>query len=82
MTLGNDEVAAVVSYVRNRWGNRGGLVSPGAVTRLRGTPLGGSGSDSSPQEIPGFRQLRTIRLRLLRQHHQIRIVRARLVPGA
>lgn len=39
MTLNDDEVAAVVSYVRNRWGNRGGLVSPSEVTRLRGTPL-------------------------------------------
>lgn len=39
MTLSDDEVAAVVSYVRNRWGNRGGMVTPSEVARLRGTPL-------------------------------------------
>ncbi len=39
MTLTDDEVAAVVSYIRNRWGNRGGLVSPSEVARLRGTPF-------------------------------------------
>ncbi len=39
MTLSDEEVAAVVSYIRNRWGNRGSMVSPGEVARLRGAPL-------------------------------------------
>ncbi len=39
MTLNDDEVAAVVSYIRNRWGNTGSMVSPGDVARLRGAPL-------------------------------------------
>ncbi|MDB5811575.1 MAG: alcohol dehydrogenase [Betaproteobacteria bacterium] len=34
-TLNDDEVAAVVSYVRNSWGNRAGLVSPLEVDRFR-----------------------------------------------
>jgi mono/diheme cytochrome c family protein len=36
--LDDDEVAAVVSYVRSSWGNRGTLVSPVTVARLRGVP--------------------------------------------
>ena len=37
--LNDAEVAAVVSYIRNAWGNRAGMVSPIEVSRLRGTPL-------------------------------------------
>jgi mono/diheme cytochrome c family protein len=36
--LDDTEVAAVVSYVRSSWGNRGGLVSPAEVGRYRGAP--------------------------------------------
>lgn len=35
-TLGDEEVAAVVTYVRGSWGNRASPVSPMAVNRLRG----------------------------------------------
>ena len=35
-TLNDEEVAAVVSYIRMSWGNRGGLVSPIDVARYRG----------------------------------------------
>ena len=34
----DEEVAAVVSYVRGSWGNAGTMVSPLAVARLRGVP--------------------------------------------
>jgi mono/diheme cytochrome c family protein len=34
----DEEVAAVVSYVRGSWGNAGAMVSPVAVARLRGVP--------------------------------------------
>ncbi len=34
----DEEVAAVVSYVRTSWGNGGTMVSPVAVARLRGVP--------------------------------------------
>lgn len=37
--LDDGEVAAVVSYIRNAWGNRGGLVSPEEVARYRSVPL-------------------------------------------
>jgi mono/diheme cytochrome c family protein len=36
--LSDDEVAAVVSYVRNSWGNRAGFVSPVEVDRFRSAP--------------------------------------------
>ncbi len=39
MTLNDEEVAAVVSYVRNSWGNKGSMVSPIDVDRLRGAAL-------------------------------------------
>lgn len=35
----DEEVAAVVSYVRNSWGNRAGYVSPVEVDRFRSAPL-------------------------------------------
>ena len=38
-TLNDDEVAAVVSYIRNSWGNRAGLVSPLEVDRFRSAPV-------------------------------------------
>ena len=37
--LNDDEVAAVVSYIRNSWDNRAGLVSPIEVDRYRSAPL-------------------------------------------
>lgn len=37
--LNDEEVAAVVSYLRTSWGNQGTLVSPVAVARLRGVPM-------------------------------------------
>ena len=37
-TLNDDEVAAVVSYIRSSWGNSGRAVSPIEVSRLRGAP--------------------------------------------
>lgn len=37
--LSDQEVAAVVSYVRNSWGNQGGLVSAAEVNRYRSVPL-------------------------------------------
>ena len=36
--LSDSDIAAVVSYVRNGWGNGGKLVSPLDVSRLRGAP--------------------------------------------
>lgn len=36
--LSDSEVAAVVSYIRASWGNKGDSVFPEYVTRLRGTP--------------------------------------------
>ena len=36
--LNDDEVAAVVSYIRNSWGNSAGLVSPVEVDRYRSAP--------------------------------------------
>jgi mono/diheme cytochrome c family protein len=38
-TLNDTEVAAVVSYIRNAWGNQGSLVSPIEVAHNRGIPL-------------------------------------------
>ena len=35
----DEEVAAVVSYVRNSWGNKAGYVSPVEVDRFRSAPL-------------------------------------------
>jgi mono/diheme cytochrome c family protein len=37
--LGDEEVAAVVSYIRNSWGNRAGAVTPDDAGRWRGAPL-------------------------------------------
>lgn len=37
--LNDAEVAAVVSYMRNAWGNQADLVSPAEVSRYRGVPL-------------------------------------------
>ena len=37
--LNDEQVAAVVSYVRNSWGNHAGLVSPLEVDRFRSAPL-------------------------------------------
>lgn len=37
--MSDTEVAAVVSYIRNAWGNRAQLVSPAEVSRHRGIPL-------------------------------------------
>ncbi len=37
-TLNDEEIAAVVSYIRMNWGNSGGLVSPVDVARYRGLP--------------------------------------------
>jgi mono/diheme cytochrome c family protein len=37
--LNDDEVAALVSYIRNSWGNRAPLVSPVEVNRYRTVPL-------------------------------------------
>jgi mono/diheme cytochrome c family protein len=34
-TLNDDEVASVVSYIRNTWGNQAGMVSPSEVNRYR-----------------------------------------------
>jgi mono/diheme cytochrome c family protein len=34
-TLNDEEVAAVVSYIRNAWGNQAGMVSPNEVNRYR-----------------------------------------------
>ncbi|WP_432240967.1 c-type cytochrome [Herbaspirillum robiniae] len=36
--LSDQEVAAVVSYIRNSWDNRGGFVSPSDVNRYRSVP--------------------------------------------
>lgn len=38
-SLSDEEVAAVVSYIRTSWGNRGSLVSPFEVSRVRGAPI-------------------------------------------
>ena len=37
--LNDNEVAAVVSYIRNSWGNSAGLVSPVEVDRYRSAPM-------------------------------------------
>ncbi len=37
--LNDEEVAAIVSYVRNSWGNHAGLVSPLEVDRFRSVPV-------------------------------------------
>jgi mono/diheme cytochrome c family protein len=37
--LNDREVAAVVSYINNSWGNRAGTVSPSEVGRYRGVPV-------------------------------------------
>lgn len=36
--LNDEEVAAVISYIRSAWGNRAELVSPSIVARYRGVP--------------------------------------------
>jgi mono/diheme cytochrome c family protein len=38
-TLDDGQVAAVISFIRNRWGNHGGIVTPDDVARWRGTPI-------------------------------------------
>jgi mono/diheme cytochrome c family protein len=38
VSLDDKEIAAVISYIRMSWGNKGGLVSPVDVSRFRGTP--------------------------------------------
>jgi mono/diheme cytochrome c family protein len=38
-TLSDDEVAAVVSYIRGAWGNQGSTVSAGQANELRTAPL-------------------------------------------
>ena len=38
-TLSDNEVAAVVTYIRAAWGNRGGAVSAGQANELRKVPL-------------------------------------------
>jgi mono/diheme cytochrome c family protein len=37
--LSDDEVAAVVTYIRGAWGNRAAPVSPSEVAAARGVPL-------------------------------------------
>jgi mono/diheme cytochrome c family protein len=37
--LNDEEVAAVVSYIRTSWGNQGSVVSPIEVGRFRGAPI-------------------------------------------
>jgi mono/diheme cytochrome c family protein len=37
--VNDEEVATVVSYVRQSWGNRAGAVSSADVSRLRHTPV-------------------------------------------
>jgi len=37
--LNDQEVAAVVSYIRQSWGNRGGFVAPQEVNRYRSVPV-------------------------------------------
>ena len=39
MLLNDNEVAAVVSYIRNTWGHRSDLVSPAEVNRYRSVPV-------------------------------------------
>ena len=38
-TLSDNEVAAVVTYIRAAWGNRGTAVSPDQANELRKVPL-------------------------------------------
>jgi mono/diheme cytochrome c family protein len=38
-TLSDDEVAAVVSYIRTAWGNRGAAVTAAEANGLRKAPL-------------------------------------------
>jgi mono/diheme cytochrome c family protein len=37
-SMSDEDIAAVVSYVRTAWGNRGAVVSSFEVGRLRGAP--------------------------------------------
>ena len=37
--ISNDEVAAVVTYIRSSWGNHGTAISPREVDDLRSAPL-------------------------------------------
>ena len=37
--LTDQEVAAVLSYIRNEWGNQASMVQPGQVNRYRVVPL-------------------------------------------
>jgi mono/diheme cytochrome c family protein len=39
LVLSNDEVAAVLTYARNSWGNKGGPVSSVDVGRFAAVPL-------------------------------------------
>jgi mono/diheme cytochrome c family protein len=38
-TLSNEEIAAVVTYIRQSWGNRAAAVSPADVDKYRNVPL-------------------------------------------
>jgi mono/diheme cytochrome c family protein len=38
-SLSNDDVAAVVTYIRASWGNHGTAISPRQVDELRSAPL-------------------------------------------
>lgn len=38
-SLNDEEVAALVSYIRTSWGNQGSVVSPIEVARFRGVPI-------------------------------------------
>lgn len=39
VTLSDEQIAALVSYIRNSWGNRGAMITPNEVNPLRGAPL-------------------------------------------
>ncbi len=39
IAFNDEEVAAVVSFIRTSWGNKGTMASPNQVNRLRGAPL-------------------------------------------
>ena len=38
-TLGDEDIAAVVSYIRNSWGNQAGVVTPDEVSLYRAVPV-------------------------------------------
>lgn len=49
--LSDEEIAAVVSYIRNSWGNEAGVVEPGLVTRVRSGEVEEAPAD--PNARPG-----------------------------